>query len=237
MTLDARGRRGTVPRVVVVGAGFGGIYAARALGKLPVDVTVVDKKNRIFRASMVTRSPRYVPALPMGLSYPSVAPLADEPRSDKRSLTYADIHHRLAEQYAPPSVLIDADGNVVHVSEQAGRFLRYAGGEPSHQLLGLVQPELRLELRTALFQATRNNKSVEARRVHVVSDGRSRYVTMIVRPVQEAEVGGRLSMVLFDEVEDSMASDARVADAGGRDPMVVQLEEELRRVKEQRHDG
>ena len=36
------GRR---PRVVVVGAGFGGIHAAMGLGKLPVDVTVVDKKN------------------------------------------------------------------------------------------------------------------------------------------------------------------------------------------------
>ena len=33
------------PRVVVIGAGFGGIYAAKHLGKLPVDVTVVDRKN------------------------------------------------------------------------------------------------------------------------------------------------------------------------------------------------
>jgi len=33
------------PRVVIVGAGFGGLYAARALGKLPVHLTVVDRKN------------------------------------------------------------------------------------------------------------------------------------------------------------------------------------------------
>ena len=33
------------PRVVIVGAGFGGLYAARALGKLPVQLTVVDRKN------------------------------------------------------------------------------------------------------------------------------------------------------------------------------------------------
>jgi NADH dehydrogenase len=33
------------PRVVIVGAGFGGIRAAMGLAKLPVDVTVVDKKN------------------------------------------------------------------------------------------------------------------------------------------------------------------------------------------------
>ena len=38
-------RSGRRPRVVVVGAGFGGIHAAQGLGKLPVNVTVFDRKN------------------------------------------------------------------------------------------------------------------------------------------------------------------------------------------------
>src|SRR4051794_23546275 len=33
------------PRVVIVGSGFGGLFAARALGKAPVDVTVVGKTS------------------------------------------------------------------------------------------------------------------------------------------------------------------------------------------------
>jgi NADH dehydrogenase len=33
------------PRVVIVGAGFGGLYAAKALAKAPVQVTVIDRKN------------------------------------------------------------------------------------------------------------------------------------------------------------------------------------------------
>jgi NADH dehydrogenase len=33
------------PRVVVIGAGFGGLEAARALAQLPVKVTVIDRKN------------------------------------------------------------------------------------------------------------------------------------------------------------------------------------------------
>jgi len=32
-------------RVVVVGGGFGGLYAAKALGRLPVDVTLIDRRN------------------------------------------------------------------------------------------------------------------------------------------------------------------------------------------------
>jgi len=36
---------GARPRVVVVGAGFGGLEAARKLARSPVDVTVIDRHN------------------------------------------------------------------------------------------------------------------------------------------------------------------------------------------------
>jgi NADH:ubiquinone reductase (H+-translocating) len=38
------------PRVVIVGGGFGGLYAARGLARVPVAVTVIDKRNyHLFR--------------------------------------------------------------------------------------------------------------------------------------------------------------------------------------------
>src|SRR5271169_7049133 len=33
------------PRVVIVGAGFGGLTAAQRIARLPVQVTVIDRKN------------------------------------------------------------------------------------------------------------------------------------------------------------------------------------------------
>ena len=33
------------PRVVILGAGFGGLFAAKALARAPVDVTIVDRHN------------------------------------------------------------------------------------------------------------------------------------------------------------------------------------------------
>ncbi|MEN3383637.1 MAG: hypothetical protein V7608_3681, partial [Hyphomicrobiales bacterium] len=35
----------TSPRVVIVGAGFGGLAAAKALSSKPFDVTVIDQHN------------------------------------------------------------------------------------------------------------------------------------------------------------------------------------------------
>ncbi|MFP6690947.1 MAG: FAD-dependent oxidoreductase, partial [Alphaproteobacteria bacterium] len=33
------------PRVVILGAGFGGLSAARALSRCPADITIVERRN------------------------------------------------------------------------------------------------------------------------------------------------------------------------------------------------
>jgi NADH:ubiquinone reductase (H+-translocating) len=53
----------TRPRVVIVGAGFGGIHAATGLARLPVDVTVVDRRNHhtfqplLYQVALAVLSP------------------------------------------------------------------------------------------------------------------------------------------------------------------------------------
>ncbi len=43
--MSARGQTGPRPEVVIVGAGFGGMWAARALARAPVAITVIDRQN------------------------------------------------------------------------------------------------------------------------------------------------------------------------------------------------
>jgi NADH dehydrogenase len=55
-------------RVVIVGGGFCGIYAARALRRAPVNVSIVDRRNLHVFSPMLYR-PRPVPSPP--LRFPS----------------------------------------------------------------------------------------------------------------------------------------------------------------------
>lgn len=45
LELVGQSRPATLPRVVIIGVGFGGLNAARALGDAPVQVTVIDRNN------------------------------------------------------------------------------------------------------------------------------------------------------------------------------------------------
>lgn len=193
--------------------------------------SVVDKKHRIYRATVAARVGGA--AIHAGdIQGPRPIATTVEPVG-KRKLSYGDLHQRLLEQFAPPSVLINRDSEIVHLSDRAGRFLHYAGGEPSHNVISVVHPELRLELRTAIFQALQGNGSVESRRVRLMRDGRPYYVKMTARPVHDHDASEHFVLVLFDEVEDTMEAESGAKRAGNKDPVTVQLERELQRTRDQ----
>jgi two-component system, chemotaxis family, CheB/CheR fusion protein len=194
----------------------------------------VDKKARIFRANPVSTSRLHTPTLPLGdFDYraPAIARSSANNKSDSKRVSFAELHQRVLEQYAPPSVIVNRESQIMHMSNRAGAYLRFIGGEPSNDLVEVVLPELRLELRTALYKSIQANKSVEARRVQISRDERHSYVNMIVRPFRDADADMDFILVLFDEVEDTMRADAAASD-DGKDPALRQLEAELRDTKE-----
>src|SRR5204863_9780591 len=72
-------------------------------------------------------------------------PTEPSPAANRESL--AEFHFQFLERLAAPSVIIHRDYDIVHLSERAGRFLSFSGGEPSNNLLRVVHPMLRTELR------------------------------------------------------------------------------------------
>jgi two-component system CheB/CheR fusion protein len=194
----------------------------------------VDKDNHLVQSRPVeARLPVPIPDLSFTrqqVFHPDARPA--EARAQER-LTYLDLHQRLLEQYAAPSVVINEDYDIVHVSERAGRYMRVGGGEPSLNLLKLIRPELRLELRTALYQAARKRQQVDAQGLELQMDGGEERVNISVRPVlREDDPTRGFILVLFDEAreEAAKAATSMVTRAG---PIARQLEDELIRVRAQ----
>jgi two-component system CheB/CheR fusion protein len=135
-------------------------------------------------------------------------------------------------------VLINSEQDIVHLSETAGRFLRFRGGEPSRNLIKAVHPDLRLELRAALRGAAQGNDSVETRQALIELDGQSRLVKIHVHRPNRPESAQGFLLVIFEEVEPP--DDTPVAghsdtgtSAEAIEPVVRQLEDELQRTKTQ----
>ena len=72
---------------------------------------------------------------------------------DRAALT--ELHFQLIERFSPPSVVVNAGYDIVHLSDNAGRFLKLVGGEPTFNLLRVIHPSLRTELRAAAVSGGR----------------------------------------------------------------------------------
>jgi two-component system, chemotaxis family, CheB/CheR fusion protein len=193
--------------------------------------TPADGNRRLFRRNGTpphSRAADPLPSRPGGAAVPRTGPVRDREASPER-FSYGTLHMRMLEQYAPPSVVVNENLDVVHLSASAGRFLRPGEGVPSANALAMASEELRRPLRTLLHHAFRGGAPA-ARRVHMRVDGVARQVAVQVRPAADDHAAGRFALIVF-EVEDASSADAGGGRGDGSTPGVVAtdvtLEEEL----------
>ena len=141
----------------------------------------------------------------------------------------AILHKDLLEKYTP-SVLVNADFDIVHMSENVLPFLRMTSGEVTKSLLELVRDELRLSVRSALYQSVQESVAVDVENVGVDLGGRGASVNVRVRPM-DVEEGQPVShlLVLFEVA----AHEGKVVKGRPADDLVSrQLENEITRLNQ-----
>jgi two-component system, chemotaxis family, CheB/CheR fusion protein len=192
----------------------------------------VDSEAHIYESRAVT-SRMMLPLSQRSVATPRREAHALESRPPDRVQPDA-LHRRLLEEYAPPSLVITEDYNVVHMSERVGRYLQVAGGEPTRDLLTLARPELRPHLRTALHQAAKQRRVVDVRGVVVpTADGENR-VDISVKPLlRDGDPARGYFLVVFGDSKAAEPSAPTLTFTGPAEPLAQQLEEELARVKGQ----
>src|SRR5215213_1320989 len=200
--------------------------------------SVVDKEHRIHQGRAV--GTRLIFPVPDGgpITRLGKLPKVTRVREAEPALrsTYAQLHQRLLERYAPPSVVVDEDYNILHISESAGRFMQVQGGELSNNLLTLVRPELRLELRAALYQAAHKKTDVESHGIRIPLGDETKSIYVRVRPVLSEEDRARgFFLILFEQANEPTPDEQRKASAVTQEdePLARRLEEELLEVKSQ----
>jgi two-component system, chemotaxis family, CheB/CheR fusion protein len=191
----------------------------------------VDKRNRIFRVRAGSSAMRRAPTMPRGgYLRPSTASIALENKAPNK-VSFADIHLRALEKAAPPSVIVDIHAQILHMSEGAGRFLRYVAGEITHNLLALVHPDLRLDIRTTLFQVQQSNMPVTSRKIRVQREQAPFMVDITARPYRDDATESDYVLVIFQESPFDPQQADSTAVSHAENAIMGNLEQELQRTK------
>ncbi|MFW5973189.1 MAG: PAS domain S-box protein [Bacteroidota bacterium] len=216
-------------------------YALRPGGRLLVGTSETIEKSDLFwleSKPLHIYHKRDVPAPEPRLP---VFPLSQVTRTDDRMqrdhvnepVPYGRLHQRMVERYGPPSMLVNPEDRVVHLSEHAGRYLEMPGGLPTTSAFKLVREEFRVELRAILYGARSKQQPVRSKPTKVRIEGTVREVVLDVRPALDPQQQGFV-LVLFDEraEQDTQTEEPEQASPANVAGRVRELEAELTRSRQ-----
>ena len=158
--------------------------------------TAVDKKQKIYARKLAparltidlisnTQTSKIVKSIP-----------SDE--SDWSDFDLQKAADRIVlERLAPVGVVIDNDLEILHFRGQTSLYLEPAPGRASHNLLKMAKDGLKLDLRSAVYQARQQNLAVSKENLQIIDGEETRQVNFDVIPLKTFGVEERYFLILF----------------------------------------
>ena len=184
----------------------------------------IDARSRIFKRR--PGSIRHPIDLPMGNNRSRRQSSGSQPGySGKKDWQEEEVTRRIADRYAPASVLIDADGNVLTSYGRLSRYLEFPTGEGRQvSVLNLARGDLRRVLPSLMRDASSKDRRVVANGIEIKSEFGTQKVDLIADPVMD----GHVLLIFRDREPFKQEYDEDLLDLNQADDQVQVLEDELR---------
>lgn len=201
-----------------------------------------DAKQKIYAKKPGPKGAQ-LPLQESGVPRTSFTPITGRP-SGAGSDLHREAEHFLVSRFAPPSVLVSKDLQILKYSGDTGAYLAPAPGEASLNLFKMLREGLLVGVRQAVLRAGKENALVREEGLRVKSNGGYRELTVEVVPLKSSggmEGGGNDGgfLVLFHEAHQTDGSHAvrsEIAPASQEpqacDPDNARLQHELSATRE-----
>ncbi len=177
--------------------------ASESIGTFTNLFELVDKKQKVFQRKAAAPLAFHLPLWGAGTSSPQPPPgraarstrapsgrggeISAEREADRITLN----------QFAPPSVLIDAENHILQFRGQTGTYLEPPTGKASLDLLKMARPGLVVPLRAGIDRATMEDGTVRLEELAFKLNGEPRTVNVEIVPLKNLEE--RRFLVLFED--------------------------------------
>ena len=151
-----------------------------------------------------------------------------------------EFDRRLLSQYAPATVFINEDLEIIHTRGSVDRYLKLAPGRASLSILKMAREGLLLDLRNALTKAKRDNVTVRKQNIQIKNGAAdtARLVNFEVVPIRMGNLKELYVMIVFDESLAAQRASATRPSKQARESdsavskRIAKLEQELGATKE-----
>ena len=135
----------------------------------------------------------------------------------------------LLQEFSPPAVLVNEQGDIVYISGRTGKYLEPAAGKANWNIHVMARPGIRTQVAAALRQALQAIGPVELHGLKLEGEAQG-MVDVTVRRIEEPHALAGMAMVVFREVRTPVGAARRRRAAGATDPAA---DDELARAREE----
>ena len=167
--------------------------------------------------------------LPSGrhLKESKVSQLATQPANLQTHVEQALLH-----EFSPPAVLVNEEGDVLHINGSVGKYLEPASGKANWNVHVMARPAIRTQVAAGLRQAVHERGTVELRGLRLGDDAKFA-LNVTIKAMQEPKALAGLVMIVFRDIVGQPLAKRRRGPAGS--VIDAASAEELQRCKDEVH--
>ncbi|MBD1931554.1 MULTISPECIES: CheR family methyltransferase [Cyanophyceae] len=179
--------------------GFLWLGTSESTGKFSGLFTLIDRKYRFYAKKLTVARPIF-----SFVTSQHPVSIMDSPKrineitKDNFNLQ-KETDQLILNRYTPVGVVINEKMDVLQLRGKTDLYLRLPSGTPSFNVLKMVQDDLLLGLRTAVYQAQQQDVLVRKEGLQMVDGDRSKFVNIEVIPFKNDIAQERYFLVLFEE--------------------------------------
>jgi len=168
-----------------------------------------DRKHRIFSKKLIPSRVHFeLPDVAMNRLIDRDKLKPQEAISERDVLREGD--RLILSKYAPASVIINEDFNILQFRGKTGRYLEPAQGQASLNLIKMAKEGFAMELRNAVLRAKKEDRQLTVEDLHVKVDSKTEKFALEVTPFSLGKSSGRFFLVSFNESVPETAQKSRV---------------------------
>ncbi len=141
----------------------------------------------------------------------------------------------LLQQFAPASVLINGEGDILYITGRTGKYLEPAAGKANLNIYAMAREGLRNELSRAIRQAKQNYEPVKLFNLIIGTNGGTQSVNLTLQLIEKPTAIKGTIIIVFTDVDDIQKIDLKKPKRGTKGATIREQDSELelQRVREE----
>ena len=141
----------------------------------------------------------------------------------------------LLQRFAPASVLINTEGDILYITGRTGKYLEPAAGKANMNIYAMAREGLQSELPGAIRKAKLSKEPVKLHKLNVGTNGGTQMVDVTLQLIDKPDPIKGTIMIVFADVADAPRPRKRKSGAGNQKSSIreQELEKELQQANEE----